>query len=107
MAKRSPCCRSAPTAGGTGPDADSAADLHTGLGAVELDEIRAIRRAGIAASGPIQGKQPACCGFVRFMIAGRLSQRDRGRQHRNDDRKEGVSHPPVLSLTTCLGYRTN
>jgi hypothetical protein len=51
--------RSAPTAGATGADANSAADLHAGLGAVDPNETRAIRRAGIAASCTLQRKQPA------------------------------------------------
>src|SRR3981081_2743547 len=48
-----------PAAGATGPDADSTADLHTGLGAVDFDKTGTKRRAGIAASCALQREPPA------------------------------------------------
>src|SRR6266849_3213265 len=97
---------SARTAGAACADANSTTDLDAGVGAVELDETRTIGGARIAGAGTLQRQQPARGQwFVRLLTAGRLSRR--GRQHRNDDRKEDVSHPLLLSPLSCRCYRTN
>src|SRR6266849_1957816 len=86
---------SARTAGAAYSDADSTTDLHAGVGAVELDETRTIGGARIAGAGTLQRQQPARGHwFVRLLTAGRLGRR--GRQHRNGDRKEDVSHPLLI-----------
>src|SRR5450631_1950910 len=91
----SPRCRSAPAARAADPDADRATDLHAGLGAVNPDETRTIGRAGIAGTASLQREQPTRgSGFVGFLTAGRLGDGDWSRQqHRDKDRKQGVSHP--------------
>jgi len=82
--------------GNSGPNADRAANLHTGFRALDFNEPRTVGRAGIPGGGCLPG-QILRWMFGRLRTAFGLRHRRRNREDRDKERKKDVSHPALLS----------
>ena len=101
--------RSAAARMGAGADADGAADLDAGVRALDLDETRAIRRAGIGRRRALQRELscPEVAACPDFGWPDCSASAMRSRQHPASDHEERFSHPAFYRAAPVEATGTN